>query len=88
MRAVIMEQYKHPKYVKDFPIPEPKENEVLVKVEAAPINPSDLLYIDGKYGKQAVFPVVLGFEGSGVITKSGGGVYADTLVNKRVAFTT
>lgn len=28
----------------------------------------------------------MGFEGSGVIVKSGGGAYADSLVNKRVAF--
>ncbi|KAL4459917.1 hypothetical protein ABPG74_003443 [Tetrahymena malaccensis] len=86
MRALIMEQFKQPKFVKDFPIPEPKEGQVLIKVEAAPINPSDLSYINGQYGKEAKFPVVLGFEGSGTIVKSGGGVYADSLVNKRVAF--
>ena len=26
----------------DAPVPEPKENEVLVRIEATPINPSDL----------------------------------------------
>lgn len=51
-----------------------KDNEVLVKMEASPINPSDLMFIKGMYGIKKKLPVVPGFEGSGVIVEKGSAV--------------
>jgi len=35
--------------LKEVPIPKPKEGEVLVKVYYAPVNPSDVMSINGHY---------------------------------------
>lgn len=53
--------------VMEVPIPKPASGEVLVKVMAAPINPSDLALYDGHYSLQKKFPTAMGFEGSGVV---------------------
>jgi NADPH:quinone reductase len=47
------------------------ENEVLVKIYAASINPSDLMYIRGLYGIKKKLPAAGGFEGSGEILAIG-----------------
>jgi len=43
---------------------------------ASPINPSDLLVVRGEYGKHPTLPATPGFEGVGVVDKSGGGLIA------------
>ena len=58
-------------------LPKPKAGQALIKMHAAPINPSDFGFIRGTYGNQALQrepPVVLGFEGSGTVTAVGEGV--------------
>lgn len=67
-------------------VPKPKYGQVLIKVEAAPCNPSDLLFLQGRYGKSKTLPAVPGWEGSGTVLASGGGLLAKWLVGKRVAF--
>jgi NADPH:quinone reductase-like Zn-dependent oxidoreductase len=52
---------------------------------ASPINPSDLLYIRGTYGKQPPLPATPGFEGVGVVEQSGGGLLARRVLGRRVA---
>lgn len=52
-------------------IPEPGENEIRVKVVASPINPADLLFINGKYRQKPQFPQIAGIEGAGIIDKVG-----------------
>jgi NADPH:quinone reductase-like Zn-dependent oxidoreductase len=44
----------------------------LVKVHYSPINPSDLGFVAGRYGRyqDGVFPKTAGFEGSGIIVDS------------------
>jgi NADPH2:quinone reductase len=66
-------------------VPTPRENEVLVKISASPINPSDIAFLQGNYGFKKKLPVVAGFEAGGTVVKSGGGALADSLVGKRVA---
>jgi NADPH:quinone reductase len=77
--------------LKQIPIPEPGPGFVLVEVHACPVNPSDLYNIKGMYDAFDVFknpyPTVPGWEGSGMVIKSGGGMIANSLLNKRVAFT-
>ncbi len=53
---------------------DPKDNEVLVKFKAAPINPADLNQIQGVYGSQPRLPAVAGNEGVAVVEKVGSGV--------------
>ncbi len=54
--------------------PEPGAGQVLVALEAAPINPSDLLLISGRYGYRPALPAPLGAEGVGRIVAVGPGV--------------
>ncbi len=58
---------------------------MLVKIEATPCNPSDLLLLQGKYGALKKLPTVPGWEGAGTVVASGGGWLAGWLNNKRVA---
>jgi len=51
--------------------PEPRAGEVLIRVEAAPINPADFNVIEGKYPKRPELPAVPGMEGAGVIASLG-----------------
>lgn len=53
---------------------EPGAGQVLVALEAAPINPSDLLLITGRYGVRPPLPAALGAEGVGRIVAVGPGV--------------
>ena len=52
----------------------PGPGEVNIKVEAGPINPAELLLIEGKYASRPPLPARLGIEGVGTITAVGDGV--------------
>src|ERR1700681_1261795 len=45
--------------------------EVLISMEAAPVNPSDFLFVRGIYGVRPAFPSSVGAEGVGRVTKIG-----------------
>lgn len=49
-------------------------DEVLVKMLAAPMNPADILMIQGSYALKPTFPAYGGNEGVGVVTDMGSGV--------------
>lgn len=68
-------------------VPQPGQHQVLVKVAAASVNPSDVMFIKGQYGQPRVQGRPAGFEGVGIVVASGGG-HADALMGKRVAFAT
>ena len=59
--------------VEEFEPREPAVGEVLVRIEAAPINPADLNLIEGTYGVKAELPAVPGIEGCGVVVSGGSG---------------
>src|SRR5436190_21627407 len=69
----------------DGPAPQPGRGEVLVRMLASPINPSDLMYIGGKYGIKPRLPATPGFEGVGVVKRNGGGLLGRLRNGKRVA---
>jgi NADPH:quinone reductase-like Zn-dependent oxidoreductase len=66
-------------------MPRPRRGQVLVKIAAAPCNPSDLLLLQGKYGTLKTLPTVPGWEGAGTVVASGGGLLGRWLIGKRVA---
>jgi NADPH:quinone reductase-like Zn-dependent oxidoreductase len=69
----------------DKPIPRLQKGEILVKVLAAPVNPSDLVYLMGKYGVPPVEGAYAGFEACGIVVKANAGLYGKWLLGKRVA---
>lgn len=88
MKAVIFERCGDPEQVLqvcDMPMPEPGPGEVRVRMLASPINPSDLLYTRGLYGKSPPLPATPGFEGVGIVEASGGGLLARRVMGRRVA---
>jgi NADPH:quinone reductase-like Zn-dependent oxidoreductase len=56
--------------VKESPVPTPKPHEVLIRVTARNINPSDIMFVRGMYGITPKLPSSAGFEASGVVEKS------------------
>jgi NADPH:quinone reductase-like Zn-dependent oxidoreductase len=66
-------------------IPEPAlgQEDVLVSMEAAPINPSDFLLVRGIYGVRPALPFSMGSEGVGRVVKTGSKVDV-ALQGKRV----
>jgi len=87
MTAVVLDSYTGVEAlrIEERPVPKPAENEVLVKIAAAPINPSDLSFLEGLYAYHEPPPVVPGFEGSGTVIAAGGGMMGRYLDGKRVA---
>jgi len=59
------------------------QEDVLVSMEAAPINPSDFLFVRGLYGVRPTFPSPVGAEGVGRVAKIGSKVDV-ALQGKRV----
>jgi NADPH:quinone reductase-like Zn-dependent oxidoreductase len=47
------------------------QEDVLVSMEAAPLNPSDFLFVRGIYGVRPAFPSPVGAEGVGRVAKIG-----------------
>lgn len=78
MKAVCIEAFGGPDRleVRDIPQPQPGENEVLIKVHAASVNPVDYKIRAGQYGAvgESELPKVLGRDVSGVVVACGAGV--------------
>ena len=54
-----------------FELPKPGDDEVLVRLLAAPLNPADLNTIEGTYGVKPPLPATPGIEGCGAVEISG-----------------
>ncbi len=54
-----------------------QEDEVRVKMKAAPVNPADINFIQGVYGLKPVLPSVAGLEGFGVVCESRSPLFAE-----------
>lgn len=65
--------------------PVPGPGEVLVRMLASPVNPSDLMFVRGRYTTAARLPGSAGFEGVGIVEASGGGLRGRIFRGKRVA---
>jgi NADPH:quinone reductase-like Zn-dependent oxidoreductase len=75
MKAVVAHDYGGPEVLKleEVPVPQPKENEVLVRVIASGVNPADPLILGGKYAKEfgTHLPLILGYDMAGIVVKAG-----------------
>lgn len=82
MMALVLEEFGATPVLKEVPVPKPRYNEVLVKIEYAPLNPMDLSFLKGYYSSVKKLPVTIGFEGSGTVVASGGTIflYSDRLL--------
>src|SRR6478735_5237779 len=78
MKAIQIEAFGNPAEVmKLVDIPDvgaPAAAEVVIALEASPINFSDLLMISGRYGYRPKLPAVMGSEGVGRVVAVGSGV--------------
>jgi NADPH:quinone reductase len=70
--------------VVDLPVPQPKENEVVVKVAASGVNFIDIYQREGRY--KIPLPFILGQEGAGTVSAVGADV-KEVRVGDRVAWT-
>ena len=91
MRKIVLPEYKKnilrailSLKVVESKIPKPGKDEVLIKLHAAPCNPSDIAFMEGGYNIVKTLPAVPGLEGSGVIIDAGEG--AENLIDKKVSF--
>ena len=78
MKAFVFHQTGEPADVlalEDLPTPEPAANEVLVRMRLAPINPSDLHVLRGRFGRQPPLPASPGLEGMGTVEAIGRDVH-------------
>lgn len=74
MRAFQVTDTSQPPQLLNIAVPEPKEGEVLMKVEACGLNFADLLMSKGTYQDTPAVPFTLGLEVCGRITALGKGV--------------
>jgi NADPH:quinone reductase-like Zn-dependent oxidoreductase len=56
-------------YLKESEMPQAKAHEVLIRVTARNINPSDIMFVRGMYGITPKLPSSAGFEACGVVEK-------------------
>jgi len=75
MKAVVVHEFGGPEVMKyeDVPRPEPKEDEILVRVMAAAVNPVDSYVRQGMLAKHGMDkrPAIIGFDISGVVEETG-----------------
>ena len=85
-KAIIYQAHGKPEEVlrlEEQELPAVAEDETLVRIQAAPINPADLNQIEGKYPIRAPLPATPGFEGAGIVEEVGAAV-KDLAVGARV----
>lgn len=88
MKAVLFESAGKPEDVLRFStsiqIPTPGPDEVLVRVEARPVQPADIMFIEGRYRIKPMLPQIAGLEGAGAVAAVG--TNASIAIGTRVAF--
>jgi NADPH:quinone reductase-like Zn-dependent oxidoreductase len=72
MKAVVANEFGGPDVLKyqDAPKPEPKNDEILVRVIAAAVNPVDTYVRQGKFLK-STGPIIIGYDIAGIVEKTG-----------------
>jgi NADPH:quinone reductase len=86
MKAIQVAQTGGPEVLTlvDLPVPTPKANEAIVKIEAAGVNFIDVYFREGRY--PSPLPFINGQEAAGTVTEVGSEV-SNVSVGDRVAYT-
>ncbi len=75
MKAIVIHQYGGPEVLKyeDAPRPEPKEDEILIRVMAASVNPVDVGIRSGIYAQyfHTKLPLIPGMDAAGIVEQTG-----------------
>ena len=85
MKAVKLDKPGGSLLVRTIAVPQLKYGEVLVKIAASPINPSDLQRIRSISQEQDISAFTPGIEGSGTVVAAGKGLLPKLWLGKRVA---
>ena len=72
MKAIVIHQNGGPEVLKyeDAPRPRPKDDEILIRVMAAAVNPVDVAIREGRFGGRG-FPFIPGMDVAGVVEQAG-----------------
>jgi len=80
MKAIVVHEYGGPEvlHYEEAPRPQPNDNEVLIRVLAASVNPVDAAIRSGKYAEyfHTKLPLIPGMDAAGVIEKAGSKITA------------
>ncbi len=75
MKAIVIHKYGGPEVLKyeDVPRPEPKADQILIRVIAAGVNPVDGMIRSGMFAKNGngAFPLILGGDIAGIVERAG-----------------
>ncbi len=86
MKAVQQDEPNGNLTLREIPVPRPRTGQVLIRMAAAPINPSDLGSLSGlSYSGERKYPFTPGLEGSGTVVETGNGLMPRLLKGRRVA---
>ena len=87
MRALVLKDFAWTTgslAVAEIPTPTPGPGQVLVRMAAAPVNPTDLSFLSGRSGRPSALPAVPGQEGSGRVVAAGRGLLGRLIIGRRV----
>lgn len=92
MKAIVLPDYNanviramKSLHVGELEIPVPAGGQVLIKVKAAPCNPSDIAFMRGGYNVRKPVPAVMGFECTGTVVETGNDPAAALMKGMRVS---
>ena len=71
MKAAVCHQFGKPLTIEEVPVPDPKPEEILIKVEACGVCHTDLHAISGDWPVKPKLPFIPGHEGAGVVAAVG-----------------
>jgi len=74
MKAAFVTEFGKPLTIGDLPIPEPKDGQVLIKIEACGVCHTDVHAADGDWPGRPKLPFIPGHEGIGRVVEIGKGV--------------
>ena len=85
MKAVFLEKPEGRLIIREVKTPVPGPGEVIVKMNAAPVNPSDLARIRNAHKNHDLATFIPGLEGSGTVVAAGKGILPNLWKGKRVS---
>ena len=76
MKAIVIHEYGGPEALKyeDIPRPEPTDDQLLIHVVAAGVNPVDGMIRSGMFKGDRAFPIILGGDVAGIVEKTGANI--------------